>query len=47
LSLNDSRVLPSRLLGKGGQEVMLIEPISADAKEWRALVRPGRKFAHG
>jgi S-adenosylmethionine:tRNA ribosyltransferase-isomerase len=47
LVLNDSRVLPSRLLGTGGQEVMLIEPVSADAREWRALVRPGRKLHTG
>lgn len=50
LVLNDSRVLPSRLLGHRGQveaEVMLLEPISADAREWRALVRPGRKLRVG
>lgn len=50
LVLNDSRVLPSRLLGtrEGGEaEVMLLEPVSADAREWRALVRPGRKLRSG
>jgi S-adenosylmethionine:tRNA ribosyltransferase-isomerase len=47
LVLNDSRVLPSRLLGTGGQEVMLLEPVSGDAREWRALVRPGRKLRTG
>jgi len=44
--LNDSRVLPSRLLADG-YEVMLLEPVSADALEWRALVRPGRKLRVG
>jgi S-adenosylmethionine:tRNA ribosyltransferase-isomerase len=50
LVLNDSRVLPSRLLGQreGGEaEVMLLEPVSPDAREWRALVRPGRKLRLG
>ncbi len=47
LVLNDSRVLPSRLFGRAGQEVLLIEPVSADAREWRALVRPGRKLRTG
>ncbi|HVW09888.1 MAG TPA: tRNA preQ1(34) S-adenosylmethionine ribosyltransferase-isomerase QueA [Bryobacteraceae bacterium] len=50
LVLNDSRVLPSRLFGKreGGEaEVMLLEPSSADGREWRALVRPGRKLRTG
>ncbi len=50
LVLNDSRVLPSRLFGQrenGECEVMLLEPVSADAREWRALVRPGRKLRTG
>lgn len=50
LVLNDSRVLPSRLLGHregGDAEVMLLEPTSPDAREWRALVRPGRKLRIG
>ncbi|HVY94603.1 MAG TPA: tRNA preQ1(34) S-adenosylmethionine ribosyltransferase-isomerase QueA [Bryobacteraceae bacterium] len=50
LVLNDSRVLPSRLFGKreGGEaEIMLLEPVSADSREWRALVRPGRKLRPG
>lgn len=46
LVLNDSRVLPSRLLADGA-EVMLLEPVSPDAREWRALVRPGRKLRTG
>jgi S-adenosylmethionine:tRNA ribosyltransferase-isomerase len=50
LVLNDSRVLPSRLFGQrenGEAEVMLLEPVSADAREWRALVRPGRRLRVG
>ena len=52
LVLNDSRVLPSRLFGHRGErtgavEVMLLEPVSEDAREWRALVRPGRKLPMG
>ncbi len=46
LVLNDSRVLPSRLLS-GNTEVMLLEPVSSDAREWKALVRPGRKLRTG
>lgn len=44
--LNDSRVLPSRLL-YGKSEVLLLEAVSEDAREWRALVRPGRKMRVG
>jgi S-adenosylmethionine:tRNA ribosyltransferase-isomerase len=44
--LNDSRVLPSRLLA-GKSEILLLEPVSADQREWRALVRPGRKLRPG
>lgn len=48
--LNDSRVLPSRLLA-GKSEMLLLEPLSPssdkDAREWRALVRPGRKIKVG
>src|SRR5947209_8462162 len=52
LVLNDSRVLPSRLLGRraaseGGIELLLLEPLSGDGREWRALVRPGRKMRVG
>jgi S-adenosylmethionine:tRNA ribosyltransferase-isomerase len=48
--VNDSRVLPSRLFGQregGDAEVMLLEPVSPDAREWRVLVRPGRKLRTG
>ena len=46
LVLNDSRVLPSRLFA-GKSEVLLLEPVSEDAREWRALVRPGKKIKVG
>jgi len=46
LVLNDSRVLPSRLLA-GRSEMLLLEPASEDAREWKALVRPGRKIRLG
>jgi S-adenosylmethionine:tRNA ribosyltransferase-isomerase len=46
LVLNQSRVIPSRMIA-GRSEVMLLEPVSADAREWRALVRPGRKIRTG
>jgi S-adenosylmethionine:tRNA ribosyltransferase-isomerase len=50
LVLNDSRVLPSRLFGQretGEAEVMLLEPVTPDAREWRALVKPGRRLRVG
>jgi len=55
LVLNDSRVLPSRLFGQreGAPaestrcELMLLEPVSPDTRDWRALVRPGRKLRPG
>jgi S-adenosylmethionine:tRNA ribosyltransferase-isomerase len=52
LVLNDSRVLPSRLYGHraghtGHIEVLLLHPISEDARTWKALVRPGRKMRTG
>ncbi len=56
LVLNDSRVIPARLFARrtlrrerekptGRIEVMLLEP--AGERQWRALVRPGRKVAIG
>ena len=48
LVLNDSRVFPSRLLGKRGAaevEVFLIEPVGPET--WKALVRPGKKIGVG
>jgi S-adenosylmethionine:tRNA ribosyltransferase-isomerase len=48
LVLNDSKVFPSRLYGRrvgfsGVVEVLLVQPVSEDAKTWTALVHPGRK----
>jgi len=54
LVLNDSRVIPSRLIGRrsgqnlsGEVEVLLVEPVSDDSKTWTALVHPGRKMRTG
>ena len=52
LVLNNSRVLPSRLFGRReGREarlqILLVKQLSADAREWTALVRPGRKVRTG
>jgi S-adenosylmethionine:tRNA ribosyltransferase-isomerase len=49
LVLNDSKVVPSRLYGhrvgfSGAVEVLLVSPMSEDAKTWTALVHPGRKM---
>src|ERR1700733_744430 len=49
LVLNDSKVFPSRLYGRrvgfsGVVEVLLVRPMSDDAKTWTALVHPGRKM---
>ncbi|MBR1672380.1 MAG: S-adenosylmethionine:tRNA ribosyltransferase-isomerase, partial [Fretibacterium sp.] len=52
LVLNDTRVLPARLLGTrvpggGRAEVFLLRPTVPDFSVWRALVRPGRKLHTG
>jgi S-adenosylmethionine:tRNA ribosyltransferase-isomerase len=52
LVLNNSRVIPSRLYGHragaiGRVEVLLLRPISADRRDWSALVRPGRRLPVG
>lgn len=51
LVLNDTRVVPARLLGEkptgAAAEVLLIEPLDADWRRWRALVRPGGKLKPG
>ncbi len=49
LVLNNSKVFPSRLYGtrvgfSGVVEVLLVQPVSEDAKTWTALVHPGRKM---
>ncbi|HVH66153.1 MAG TPA: tRNA preQ1(34) S-adenosylmethionine ribosyltransferase-isomerase QueA [Candidatus Acidoferrum sp.] len=49
--LNDSRVLPARLLGRrsdGGEaEVLLLRPVDQESQHWEALVRPGRRLGPG
>lgn len=52
LVLNNSRVFPSRLLGRrehgtGEAEVFLTRPVSPDNLTWEALVHPGRKMRTG
>ena len=51
LVLNDTRVFPARLLGRkptgAAAEILLLEPIDADATLWRAMVRPGGKLKPG
>ena len=50
LVLNDSKVFPSRLLGKRGTsnvEVFLLRPTTDSGDTWAALVRPGKKLAVG
>lgn len=48
LVVNDTRVIPARLLGRKGEgkvEVTLVQP--AGEGLWRALARPGRKLVAG
>lgn len=49
LVLNDSRVIPARLLGEraggGAAEALLLDRVDGDL--WRALVRPGRRIRPG
>jgi S-adenosylmethionine:tRNA ribosyltransferase-isomerase len=51
LVLNDSRVLPARLIGRrpdGGEaEVLLLRRLDADDHRWEALIRPGRRLEPG
>lgn len=50
LVLNDSRVLPARLIGRrepGGGAVELVLLIDRGDKVWECLVRPGRKVRPG
>lgn len=50
LVLNDSRVLPARLLGHrepGGGAVEIVLLIDRGEKVWECLVRPGRKVRPG
>jgi S-adenosylmethionine:tRNA ribosyltransferase-isomerase len=49
--LNETRVFPARLRGRkptgSPSEVLLLRPVSADEREWEALVRPGGKLKPG
>ncbi len=51
LVLNDSRVLPARLIGRrrdGGEaEVLLLRPVDRDRRRWEALIRPARRLEAG
>lgn len=51
LILNDTRVIPARLIGKresGGKcEVFLLRNLTADFLDWEALVKPARKLHAG
>ena len=51
LVLNDSRVLPARLIGRrrdGGEaEVLLLRPVDGDRHRWEALIRPARRLDVG
>jgi len=51
LVLNDSRVIPARLIGKrrdGGEaEVLLLRPLDNERHRWEALIRPARRLDIG
>jgi S-adenosylmethionine:tRNA ribosyltransferase-isomerase len=51
LVLNDSRVLPARLIGRrrdGGEaEVLLLRPLPEGTHRWEALIRPARRLEAG
>ena len=51
LVLNDSRVLPARLIGRrrdGGEaEVLLLRPLPEGQHYWEALIRPARRLDAG
>jgi S-adenosylmethionine:tRNA ribosyltransferase-isomerase len=51
LIVNDSRVLPARLVGErpggGAAEVLVLRPVPGDPLRWEALVRPSRRLAAG
>ena len=51
LVLNDSRVLPARLIGRrrdGGEaEVLLLRPLPEGPHRWEALIRPARRLEAG
>jgi S-adenosylmethionine:tRNA ribosyltransferase-isomerase len=49
--INDSRVLPARLRlhrsSGGSVEVLLLEPLDEDRRQWECLVRPARRLRSG
>lgn len=49
--LNDTRVIPARLRLRrptgGASEVLLLEPLDDERRDWEALVRPARKLPAG
>lgn len=51
LVVNDTRVLPARLRLErrtgGAAEVLLLEPLDADRRNWEALIRPARRLKTG
>jgi S-adenosylmethionine:tRNA ribosyltransferase-isomerase len=51
LVLNDTRVIPARLIGRradgGAAEVLLLRPLDGDRHRWEALIRPGRRLEPG
>jgi S-adenosylmethionine:tRNA ribosyltransferase-isomerase len=51
LVVNDSRVLPARLIGRrrdGGEaEVLLLRPLPEGLNRWEALIRPARRLEAG
>ena len=51
LVLNETRVIPARIRGRkptgAPAEVLLLRCVSADEREWEALVRPGGKLKPG
>jgi len=51
LVVNETRVFPARLRGHkptgAPAEVLLLRPVSADERDWHALVRPGSKLKPG
>jgi S-adenosylmethionine:tRNA ribosyltransferase-isomerase len=51
LVLNDSRVIPARLIGQrrdGGEaEVLLLRPLDGERHRWQALIRPARRLDVG
>jgi S-adenosylmethionine:tRNA ribosyltransferase-isomerase len=51
LVVNDTRVIPARLrlrrASGGAAEVLLLEPLDGERRQWEALVRPARKLQVG